>query len=813
MSTAASRPKALSLLSFLRGRRSWLLTGICVSTGIGLAVLAARQGSQAAPPPPPNVSLHLVSTQEASLTWDEAPSIPLLPRVQAFSTATYYLLESALDPDFVTGRTATPVGGTAAAHLGTPSGASEAWHYRISACNRHGCSQPVPAGTIVSLAAPPMGQDVPRAIVAIWYCDLATRDTLCIEGHALPSASKPSLNIAEGVHNPPPPASATSCLFFGSMQDTDPPCHTSIAVRPVEGGRPTLTVFVTPYDAVRVRTGQPVAASVSLPARPGILGEMLHHVAPQAWMAVAAFLLWAIALLGNLIAIVRRTPWLRTLLYWGILLYTGLWLILLFWNLLRRLFRSPEPSSPWTARFAAPAELSNFAFASTKPLPGDAIPLAMVSDQTLLAVQPGQLASRELPHVLSYAPTRSGKSVHAIACLLSWDHSAIVVDPKGEIWEKTAGYVQSTGRQALRVSPGMGGVAYDPWGEATTDAELRALAEAVAPAYTPAGLPYAEGTQQIIVALSRLARRLQQPTAHVLAAALQLGPVDALKALYAAGGEHREDAVKLANLAGTTLSALTPDRVPRSMLGQAWSGFSRSWDLLSDGATAGAMAGSSLTPSLLREQATVIYLHVPLAHADRYAPWLRLITVSLIRGALRRHGGTPLLVLLDEAGIIGLPALPDLLAHGAGQGVTFVVYAQARSQLERWYGREGLAALEANARCKLIWPTQDYGTAEHVSRMLGRTTVLRYASHGYAEAPRELLTPDEFMKLPGTSVLVLMLGLPPVIGQRIEWWRIPWMQERSSPPPPVTDDLRRADLAPLLQRLRGLARGVTFGKS
>jgi len=44
-------------------------------------------------------------------------------------------------------------------------------------------------------------------------------------------------------------------------------------------------------------------------------------------------------------------------------------------------------------------------------------------------------------HVLCYAPTRSGKGVGLVVpTLLSWRHSAVITDLKGELWALTAGW-------------------------------------------------------------------------------------------------------------------------------------------------------------------------------------------------------------------------------------------------------------------------------------------------------------------------------------------------------------------------------------
>ena len=58
-------------------------------------------------------------------------------------------------------------------------------------------------------------------------------------------------------------------------------------------------------------------------------------------------------------------------------------------------------------------------------------------------------------HVLCYAPTRSGKGVGlVIPTLLSWEHSAVITDLKGELWELTSGWRQSHARnKVLRFEP------------------------------------------------------------------------------------------------------------------------------------------------------------------------------------------------------------------------------------------------------------------------------------------------------------------------------------------------------------------------
>ncbi|MDR1052202.1 MAG: type IV secretory system conjugative DNA transfer family protein [Deltaproteobacteria bacterium] len=57
-------------------------------------------------------------------------------------------------------------------------------------------------------------------------------------------------------------------------------------------------------------------------------------------------------------------------------------------------------------------------------------------------------------HVLCFAPTRSGKGVGLILpTLLSWPHSSLVFDIKGENVALTSGYLKSQGHKVLRFDP------------------------------------------------------------------------------------------------------------------------------------------------------------------------------------------------------------------------------------------------------------------------------------------------------------------------------------------------------------------------
>jgi hypothetical protein len=95
----------------------------------------------------------------------------------------------------------------------------------------------------------------------------------------------------------------------------------------------------------------------------------------------------------------------------------------------------------------------------------------------LLRVQPTE-TRRELGNVLVVAPTRGGKGLLAISQLLSWPHSVVVNDIKGELFAQTAGYRATLGKVFVFDPTGVGN-RFDPLLGKHTDLELKSIARSL----------------------------------------------------------------------------------------------------------------------------------------------------------------------------------------------------------------------------------------------------------------------------------------------------------------------------------------------
>ncbi|MDO5484579.1 MAG: type IV secretory system conjugative DNA transfer family protein, partial [Desulfovibrionaceae bacterium] len=146
------------------------------------------------------------------------------------------------------------------------------------------------------------------------------------------------------------------------------------------------------------------------------------------------------------------------------------------------------------------------------------------------------------------------------------------------------------------------------------------------------------------------------------------------------------------------------------------------------------------------------------------------------------------------------------------------------TQLNGVYGKEN--ALMANCHVRIAYAPNTVETAEVLSKMTGKTTVveekvslsgsrsghLKNASVNVTETARNLLTPDECMRLPGLTkegneitpgdMLIFTAGHSAIYGRQILYFRDPVFATRAKiPAPSISDSLHfsRTDAVPTNQ--------------
>jgi type IV secretion system protein VirD4 len=421
-------------------------------------------------------------------------------------------------------------------------------------------------------------------------------------------------------------------------------------------------------------------------------------------------------------------------------------------------------------------------------------------------------------HVLAFAPTRSGKGVGlVIPTLLTWPHSTVIHDIKGENWQLTAGFRSKFSHCLLFNPADPKSARYNPLLEVRKgEWEVRDVQNIADILVDPEG------------ALER--RNHWEKTSH----ALLVGVI--LHVLYAEGEktlarvasflsdpsrsiERTLRVMMSTNHMGSTAEPVVHPvvaSVARELLNKSEN--ERSGVL----STAMSFLGLYRDPVVARNTSSCdwriadlmeakkplsLYLVIPPADLSRTKPLVRLIlnqigrrlteTLEGEKGIKRRK----LLLMLDEFPALGrLDFFETALAFMAGYGIRAYLIAQSLNQIVKAYGENN--AILDNAHVRIAFAANDERTARRISDSLGTATELRaqknYAGHRLApwlahvmvsrqETARPLLTPGEVMQLPNDEALVLVSGVQPIKAKKLRYYEDDNFIGRILPPPVLAD--------------------------
>jgi len=321
-----------------------------------------------------------------------------------------------------------------------------------------------------------------------------------------------------------------------------------------------------------------------------------------------------------------------------------------------------------TARFAKLHEIDHL-LRPTFEKHGAGLLLGTGAYNHIAAVRPTK-ERPELGNMLICAPPRSGKSMLAVSQLLTWPHSAIVNDMKGELFTKTAGYRHTLGPVYV-INPVAGvGHRFDPFTGRYSERALGTLAHHLLfdpQDYDPIFFKRAKKmlTQMCLAARlenSREGRELHRILPYIgnlLTTKGFQGTAEYLQRL------HPELATKF--LAEEFAKANFDDRFLLSCWGTL---DTLLWPLLTDDVIR-CFTGSDFTMEELStgKRPATVYVQIPEGDLQSLSPLVRLLFGSFIDGLTAtydhmekngtQHTCKPVLILADEAGRSAIPQLAD----------------------------------------------------------------------------------------------------------------------------------------------------------
>ncbi|MEK6419352.1 MAG: conjugal transfer protein TraG [Burkholderia gladioli] len=442
-----------------------------------------------------------------------------------------------------------------------------------------------------------------------------------------------------------------------------------------------------------------------------------------------------------------------------------------------------------------------------------------------LGLHDGQYLRHEGPeHVLTFAPTRSGKGVGlVIPTLLSWPVSAVIHDIKGENWAITAGWRARFSHCLLFNPTDARSAAYNPLLEVRRGAhEVRDVQNIADILVDPEG------------ALER--RNHWEKTSH----ALLVGAI--LHVLYAGEDKTLRGVANFLSDPACPFELTLHRMMTTRHLGDAphpvVASAAREVLNKSDNERSGVLSTAMSFLGLYRDPTVAevtsrcdwriadliasdhpvsLYLVVPPSDISRTKPLVRLILNQIGRrltesldgsdGIERRH---KLLLMLDEFPALGrLDFFETALAFMAGYGIRSFLIAQSLNQIDKAYGQNH--SILDNCHVRVTFATNDERTAKRISETLGTATELRaqrnYAGHRLApwlghlmvsrqETARPLLTPGEVMQLPPDESVVMVSSLAPIKAKKLRYYTDANFKRRVLAPPALAVG-RYADVPPV----------------
>jgi type IV secretion system protein VirD4 len=396
----------------------------------------------------------------------------------------------------------------------------------------------------------------------------------------------------------------------------------------------------------------------------------------------------------------------------------------------------------------------------------------------------------ELGNLLIVAPTRSGKGLLAVSQLLTWHHSVIVNDIKGDLFTQTAGFRSLLGPVYVLDPTGVGHC-YDPLqGKATEDAFYSSAAHL---------LHQAEGhdifTQRATTMLACIfaaSKREGVASLPYVRMMLRSGLAACVDRLHTVSPE----------LATVFLDvSLENANLTDRFLLSAWGTLTARMRPLLTETVVRSLAHSDFTSEeiITSPRPVTVYLRWREQDLLSLSPLVRLLWGSLIDELVttydQRAGGgcQPVLLLIDEAGRTAIPSLADHATTVVGRGISIWLAVQSLSQLEVVYGEARAQVLRDNMESQLYYRPTDVATAHHVEARCGRQSAYAHhtteqqnghSSEGRSEQAIPLLSAHDFLRYKDHEVIGFHRALPPFKLARMDWRQHPLLQKRRTVPPP-----------------------------
>lgn len=425
--------------------------------------------------------------------------------------------------------------------------------------------------------------------------------------------------------------------------------------------------------------------------------------------------------------------------------------------------------------------------------------------------------------VLLSAPTRSGKGVSVvIPNLLSWPDSVVVVDIKGENFERTAGFRSAHGQAVFVWSPFADDCRSNCWNPMSvvrvdaknTVGDILALGQVLYPTDGRGS-----GTENFF---NEQARNLFLGLTLYLVETPEL-PRTIGELLRQASGkgrplkEHLQTIIVDRAQTGRPLSDVCVDSLNRFLgtsdntLTSILATLNAPLTIFSEPLVDAVTSRNDFSLEDLRRRRMSVYVVVPPNRLADSAVLLNLFfsqAINLNTRTLPEDDETlkhQCLFVLDEFTAMGrVGIIIKAVGYLAGYNLRLLTVIQSVSQLDDVYGKDQARTFATNHAAQILYAPREQRDANEYSEMLGTLTEKsesegRSVSTGgkgsssrstnMSPQRRSLLLPQEFKEIGTDRAVVIVENCKPVFAEKIFYYQDPILQGRLLPPPeaPVVD--------------------------
>lgn len=339
------------------------------------------------------------------------------------------------------------------------------------------------------------------------------------------------------------------------------------------------------------------------------------------------------------------------------------------------------------------------------------------------------LSSEKIVHSLVAAPTGAGKGVGVvIPTLLTYPGSTVVLDVKGENYEKTAGRRHALGDRVFKFVPyakDRRSHRYNPFDEVAVAPERRRFSEALRLANSLVEAKgkgtesWVDGAREIFAATAVVAHERDTPTiAAVYDLLTEAGAPGQLLEGLAASTQSGEARSVFNRFAGQ------PEKVLGSYMSVLFDGGLRLW---ADPDVRDATAATDFWITDFRSDPASVFICVSQKDLGVLSPLIRLMfqqMFTLLQETDRTEKDRfDVLFLLDEFASLGkMQEMGRAITTVRSSGAHLMLIVQSLANLREVYGADGAANFLGNCELQLFMAPTDADTPRYVSEAIGDHT-------------------------------------------------------------------------------------------